>query len=64
MLQDSCVCIIKDSNSLDLRDNIHDLSCFFPDSLEPGYVMSDILHYDLLTTPNPFTHPQIGSIDV
>ncbi|KAF9319589.1 hypothetical protein BG003_008696 [Podila horticola] len=39
MLQDSCVCIIKDSNSLDLRDNIHDLSCFFPDSLEPGYAV-------------------------
>ncbi|KAF9326960.1 hypothetical protein BG006_009673 [Podila minutissima] len=39
MLQDSSVCIVKDSNSLDLRDNIHDLSCFFPDSLEPGYAV-------------------------
>lgn len=49
-MQDSSVCIVKDSNSLDLRDNIHDLSCFFPDSLEPGYVMSDILHFVLSTT--------------
>ncbi|KAG0083417.1 hypothetical protein BGZ93_007448 [Podila epicladia] len=39
MLQDSNVCIVKDSNSLDLRDNIHDLSCFFPDSLEPGHAV-------------------------
>ncbi|KAF9214147.1 hypothetical protein BGZ59_004238 [Podila verticillata] len=39
LMQDSSVCIVKDSNSLDLRDNIHDLSCFFPDSLEPGYAV-------------------------
>ncbi|KAI1307210.1 hypothetical protein EDD11_004563 [Mortierella claussenii] len=37
LLNDRSVCVIKDSDDLDLRDNIHDQSCFFPDSLAPGH---------------------------
>ncbi|KAF9435846.1 hypothetical protein BGZ76_005394 [Entomortierella beljakovae] len=39
MLSDSSVCVIKDSNDLDLRDQTHDQSCFFPDSLAPGHAV-------------------------
>ncbi|KAI8601300.1 hypothetical protein EDD21DRAFT_374849 [Dissophora ornata] len=37
MLIDGSVCIIKDSDDLDLRGQIHDQSCFFPDALAPGH---------------------------
>ncbi|KAG0001731.1 hypothetical protein BGZ79_004220 [Entomortierella chlamydospora] len=39
MLNDSSVCVIKDSDDLDLRDQIHDQSCFFPDSLAPAHAV-------------------------
>ncbi|KAF9917292.1 hypothetical protein BX616_001418, partial [Lobosporangium transversale] len=37
LLDDTSVCVVKDSDDLDLRDKIHDQSCFFPDSLAPGH---------------------------
>ncbi|GJJ70416.1 ubiquitin-conjugating enzyme E2 O [Entomortierella parvispora] len=37
LMNDSSVCVVKDSDSLDLRDQTHDQSCFFPDSLAPGH---------------------------
>ncbi|KAK3809579.1 MAG: hypothetical protein J3Q66DRAFT_354282 [Benniella sp.] len=38
LLNDSnSVCVIKDSDDLDLRDQFHDQSCFFPDTLAPGH---------------------------
>ncbi|KAG0220651.1 hypothetical protein BGX31_010746 [Mortierella sp. GBA43] len=39
LLSDSSVCVIKDSDDLDLRDQIHDQSCFFPDTLAPGHAV-------------------------
>ncbi|KAF9359745.1 hypothetical protein BGX26_011518 [Mortierella sp. AD094] len=39
MLSDSSICVIKDSDDLDLRDQIHDQSCFFPDSLAPAHAV-------------------------
>ncbi|KAF9585448.1 hypothetical protein BGW38_002362 [Lunasporangiospora selenospora] len=39
ILNDNCVCVVKESHLLDLRDKIHDQSCFFPDSLSPGYAV-------------------------
>lgn len=47
LLNDSSVCVIKDSDSLDLRDQTHDQSCFFPDSLAPGHVRYFCLHEPL-----------------
>ncbi|KAF9114604.1 hypothetical protein BGX27_010360 [Mortierella sp. AM989] len=37
MLSDNNVCVVKDSDDLDLKDQIHDQSCFFPDSLATGH---------------------------
>ncbi|KAF9563770.1 hypothetical protein EC968_004713 [Mortierella alpina] len=39
LLSDNSVCIIKNSDDLDLRDPIHDQSCFFPDHLAPGHAV-------------------------
>ncbi|KAF9187278.1 hypothetical protein BGZ51_001435 [Haplosporangium sp. Z 767] len=39
LLNDSSVCVVKNSDDLDLRDQIHDQSCFFPDSLAPGHAV-------------------------
>ena len=37
-MPDNSVCIIQDPNGLDIKDNIHDQSTFFPDILVPGLV--------------------------
>ncbi|KAF9922081.1 hypothetical protein FBU30_007833 [Linnemannia zychae] len=37
LMSDGSICTIKDSNDLDLGDQFHDQSCFFPDSLAPGH---------------------------
>ncbi|KAF9937602.1 hypothetical protein BGZ67_001059 [Mortierella alpina] len=39
LLSDNSVCVIKNSDDLDLRDQIHDQSCFFPDHLAPGHAV-------------------------
>ncbi|KAF9962960.1 hypothetical protein BGZ70_007756 [Mortierella alpina] len=39
LLSDKSVCVIKNSDDLDLRDQIHDQSCFFPDHLAPGHAV-------------------------
>ncbi|KAG0229729.1 hypothetical protein BGW41_002900 [Actinomortierella wolfii] len=36
ILSDGSVCVVKDPDELDVRDNIHDRSMFFPDVLVPG----------------------------
>ncbi|KAG0371329.1 hypothetical protein BC939DRAFT_456985 [Gamsiella multidivaricata] len=39
LFSDNSVCVIKDSDDLDLWDQIHDQSCFFPDRLAPGHAV-------------------------
>ncbi|KAF9974860.1 hypothetical protein BGZ65_008535 [Modicella reniformis] len=40
LLNDSSVCVVKNSEDLDLQDQTHDQSCFFPDTLAPGHAIS------------------------
>ncbi|KAG0064809.1 hypothetical protein BGZ89_008829 [Linnemannia elongata] len=39
LMSDGSICTIKDSDDLDLGDQFHDQSCFFPDSLAPGHAV-------------------------
>ncbi|KAF9087619.1 hypothetical protein BGX23_007983 [Mortierella sp. AD031] len=39
LLSDGSICTVKDSDDLDLGDQFHDESYFFPDSLAPGHAV-------------------------
>ncbi|KAG0319887.1 hypothetical protein BGZ99_004862 [Dissophora globulifera] len=39
LLHDKTVCVVKNPGDLDLLDNIHDQSCFFPDALATGHAV-------------------------
>ncbi|KAF9127721.1 hypothetical protein BGW39_005675 [Mortierella sp. 14UC] len=39
LMSDNSICTVKNSDDLDLGDQFHDQSCFFPDTLAPGHAV-------------------------